>query len=118
MGTRADFYVGSGENAEWLGSVAWDGYEWAEDENTAIAKATSDEEFRQAVQQLQVDRKDFTKPEDGWPWPWDDSKLTDYTYYFEDGKVKWDDRDDWPDMSKIKNVQLGGDKSGLIVIGT
>ena len=25
MGTRADFYVGRGESAEWLGSVAWDG---------------------------------------------------------------------------------------------
>ncbi len=25
MGTRADFYVGLGEQAEWLGSVAWDG---------------------------------------------------------------------------------------------
>ncbi len=26
MGTRADFYIGRGEKAEWLGSVAWDGY--------------------------------------------------------------------------------------------
>lgn len=25
MGTRADFYVGRGEQAEWLGSIAWDG---------------------------------------------------------------------------------------------
>lgn len=25
MGTRADFYVGVGEQAEWLGSIAWDG---------------------------------------------------------------------------------------------
>jgi hypothetical protein len=25
MGTRADFYVGRGETAEWLGSIAWDG---------------------------------------------------------------------------------------------
>jgi hypothetical protein len=26
MGTRADFYVGRGPDAEWLGSVAMDGY--------------------------------------------------------------------------------------------
>jgi hypothetical protein len=26
MGTRADFYIGRGTEAEWLGSVAWDGY--------------------------------------------------------------------------------------------
>lgn len=26
MGTRADFYVGKGPNAEWLGSTAMDGY--------------------------------------------------------------------------------------------
>jgi hypothetical protein len=26
MGTRADFYVGRGETAEYLGSIAWDGY--------------------------------------------------------------------------------------------
>jgi hypothetical protein len=26
MGTRADFYVGRGGQAEWLGSIAWDGY--------------------------------------------------------------------------------------------
>jgi hypothetical protein len=25
MGTRADFYIGRGESAEWVGSVAWDG---------------------------------------------------------------------------------------------
>lgn len=28
MGTRADFYIGRGENAEWLGSIAWDGDPW------------------------------------------------------------------------------------------
>lgn len=26
MGTRADFYVGTGANAEWLGSIAYDGH--------------------------------------------------------------------------------------------
>ena len=35
MGTRADFYVGVGKKAEWLGNVAWDGDEWAEKINPA-----------------------------------------------------------------------------------
>ena len=26
MGTRADFYIGRGATAEWIGSIAWDGY--------------------------------------------------------------------------------------------
>jgi len=26
MGTRADFYVGIGPEAEWVGSIAYDGY--------------------------------------------------------------------------------------------
>lgn len=26
MGTIADFYVGRGPKAEWIGSIAWDGY--------------------------------------------------------------------------------------------
>ena len=30
MGTRADFYLGEGSAAEWLGSVAWDGYDVTE----------------------------------------------------------------------------------------
>ena len=27
MGTRADFYTGIDKNANWLGSIAWDGGE-------------------------------------------------------------------------------------------
>ena len=26
MDERADFYVGRGEDAEWLGSITWNGY--------------------------------------------------------------------------------------------
>ena len=116
MGTRADFYIGKGKDAKWLGSIAWDGYEFAKNPKTPIAKAKTEEEFLAAVAELSK-RDDFTKPEDGWPWPWADSQLTDYAYYFENGKVQWDDRHDWPDMSNVKNVQLGGVKSGLIVLG-
>jgi hypothetical protein len=87
MGTRADFYVGRGENAEWLGSIAYDGYpdgvfnkpypvEWTEGEWRDFVK-------------FELSKKDhFSSPEDGWPWPWEDSRTTDYAYAL-DGDAIW-----------------------------
>ncbi|RMG96177.1 MAG: hypothetical protein D6706_10640 [Chloroflexi bacterium] len=119
MGTRADFYIGVGKNAEWLGSVAWDGYEWDYDPTHPVMKAETEEEFREAVQQIAKDRDDWTAPEDGWPWPWDDSSLTDYIYAFVDGTVKvfvGDEMDvEWPDMSMRRNLAYGL-RSGLLQI--
>jgi hypothetical protein len=104
-------------NAEWLGSVGWDGYEWAEDDKpNPIRGAKTEEEFRAAVENVLSIREDSTRPDMGWPWPWDTSEVTDYTYYFFEDAVRWDNRDDWPDMSKKKNVTYGH-RSGLIVIG-
>jgi hypothetical protein len=120
MGTRADFYVGVGETAEWIGSVAWDGYEWAEDKSSDIAKACTESEYRDAVKKMFSGRDDASTPQTGWPWPWDNSSLTDYVYYFKDGKTNWKEFDKvnkWPDMKKVKNVALGSRKSGLIIIG-
>ena len=129
MGTRADFYVVRGESAEWLGSIAWDGYETSE----AIESATTEQEYRKAVSDFLSARDDATLPEQGWPWPWDDSGLTDYAYAFDGitwatfGGPWWPasepepDMDDlqgdppvWPDMSGRSNVTLGG-RSGLMI---
>lgn len=125
MSTRADFYVGIGEHAEWLGSVAFDGYEWAEDESCALMSATTEAAFRHAVAELAELRDgDWTSPDMGWPWPWDDSSLTDYAYAFVDGKVKaiknfGDGKESisWPDMKSKKKVTLGK-RSGLIVFSS
>jgi len=49
MGTRADFYVGRGETAEWVGSVAWDGYPnepWGIGRTTDLFTATTEADFR------------------------------------------------------------------------
>jgi len=120
MGTRADFYVGTGPKAEWLGSVAWDGYAWADEKGSPIAKARTEPAFRKAVAELLARREDATLPKDGWPWPWEDSRTTDYTYYFSRGRVRHDifgrRRKDWPNMKAIQKVKLGGPGSGLIVI--
>lgn len=139
MGTRADFYVGRGKDAEWLGSVAWDGYPTGFDDNQALFDATTEEEYRAAVAAELDGREDATKPEDGWPWPWDDSNTTDYAYAFDGGKVygssfggSWFDaanaRDDdgdeedggepavFPNMKDRQNVTFGA-RSGIIIVG-
>lgn len=139
MGTRADFYVGRGENAEWLGSVGWDGYPsgvFTRDQPVEILE----DSWREWVADF-LAREDGTKPEDGWPWPWEDSRTTDYAYAWDDGLLyassfgtEWfvvdATADEWgesvdegdgetvavfPDMTARKAVTYGP-RSGLIVI--
>lgn len=90
MGTRADFYIGRGPEAEWLGSVGWDGYPDGifdgEDGSLVLAALTTPKAWRSAVGAFLAARDDATLPERGWPWPWDDSQTTDYAYAF-DGQV-------------------------------
>lgn len=125
MGTRADFYVGKGKDAEWLGSIAWDGYRSGIP--GYILKATREEDFRKAVEVFLTERDDARFAKDGWPWPWNTSEITDCSYWFFDGAC----HDEWggcyarcdqgkpeegsagepiafPDMSARKNVTDGG----------
>lgn len=138
MGTRADFYVGKGKDAEWLGSIAWDGYEVA----GYIRAAKTEANYRKAVEVFLAKRDDATMPTQGWPWPWNNSGTTDCSYWFFDGQC-WEalgspdryvpakglpvdeaeqeafiekcERIEFPDMSALKNVTLGP-RSGVIVI--
>src|SRR5579859_7885802 len=134
MGTRADFYVGRGSDAEWLGSIGFDGYPSAID--VAVLSAWKERDYRVALASFFKDRSDYTSPEQGWPWPWDDSRTTDYAYAFDGGHVlascfghQWFDPTqpepdhadgeavaEFPDMSAIKKVTFGK-RSGLTVIG-
>ena len=119
--TRADFYVGRGPKAEWLGSIAADGYP------QGIPKellASSDErQFRSEVRKFMAGRGDSTRPKDGWPWPWEDSKTTDYAYAFENGKVaisnfgRWNDKKaiGFPNMKAVQKVTFGP-RSGVTVL--
>ena len=132
MGTRADFYVGKGKNAEWIGSVAWDGYEWgeriADSNHDAITGAKSEQEYRDAVASLLAERDDGTTPDMGWPWPWDDSCTTDCAYCFSGDSVdafSWgcawdgDEKQEWPNFAETKHSAKAGDsRSGVMVIGT
>ena len=115
MGTRADFYVGVGKDAKWMGSVAWDGYEWDEQPECPLMSATTEAAFLSALKDIAKERDDWTSAEQGWPWPWKTSNTTDYVYALDGGKVVANpDVADWPDMSDVQNVTLGK-RSGLIV---
>jgi hypothetical protein len=85
MGTRADFYLGRGPDAEWLGSIAWDGDplgvpQW-------VTHATDPDIYRDAVLNLIGQRRDAITAAEGWPWKWDDSQGTNYAYAFDEGRV-------------------------------
>lgn len=101
MGTRADFYIKKGNQIEWLGSTAFDGYGVAEqtDEDNfspndkksrtndwleyLLHHVKDEKEFKSLMIEYLNQRRDGTLPENGWPWPWDNSKLTDECYVFD-----------------------------------
>jgi len=89
MGTRSDFYVMNHDGSmEWLGSAFKDG--GPQHMPTSMLLKSNRVTFEESV-------FDYLKEHDsvckfngqGWPWPWDDSQLTDYTYIFHvcSGKV-------------------------------
>lgn len=132
MGTRADFYIGRGKQAEWLGSIAMDGNPcgWPE----KVILANNEDGYRRLVAEIIEETSHGTPPAFGWPWPWNDSGTSDYAYAYADGVVwascfgsDWfvathepEDIEDWPetatfpDMSARKNVTLGS-RSGMFV---
>lgn len=141
MGARADFYIGRGVDAQWLGSIAWDGYPTGIVSyfDSELFNATTPEEFARVTAERLVTREDGTTPEMGWPWPWNNSRTTDYTYAFDDGQVwaccfgcAWAPIKEWlnddcytpcegeptvfPDMAGQKNV-ASGSRSGVIFVG-
>lgn len=138
MGTRADFYIHKDGKTEWLGSVAMDGYDVYEingegkSDRTkatyALKRARTEDEFRAALIDYFETRDDVTTQDHGWPWPWDDSKTTDFAYVFRMDRSEVEAYSfgecaccgrapafEWPDMSARKNVTLGP-RSGLIVL--
>jgi hypothetical protein len=135
MGTRADFYIGTGPNAVWLGSTSYDGYPdgWGK----GPLAASSEDEFRAAVEHMLTHAELATRPTEGWPWPWPDSRITDYAYawdptngamvsvfgrkYAKDEATSYDGRklrdDEVVDMRKVPNGDILG-KSGLVFLKT
>lgn len=145
MGTRADFYVGRREKAEWLGSIAWDGYPdgifGTDFPKSVPAVPLHETEWRNSITAFLAQRDDATLPRQGWPWPWENSQTTDYAYAYDEGSVwgscfghDWflvsagepEEDDDapynstktavFPNMKNRQNVTLGR-RSGVIVVG-
>lgn len=58
MGTRADFYVGRGESAEWLGSIAWDGYPSGIDYQDVLRPADEELDGRDDCDEWNDDNKE------------------------------------------------------------
>jgi len=135
MGTRADFYVGRGPNAEWIGSIAWDGYPTGHP--APLIPITDEVKYRAKVAEIIRGEEGGggTTPDQGWPWPWENSNTTDYSYAFDEGRVwgtcfgyGWwppgkipDEHGDapqlqWPNMKTDKAAPVGSDRSGTIVI--
>jgi hypothetical protein len=132
MGTRADFYVGRGKDAEWVGSQGYDGC--PDGIAASVLRATTEEEFTKELGRHFETVDHASKPSDGWPWPWEDSCTTDYAYAFDGGKV-WAAcfGHDWfdplgiepfeegvkncvfPDMTDKQNVAFGR-RSGLMIL--
>ncbi len=139
MGTRADFYVGRGPHAEWIGSLAFDGD--PRSIQPFVLSAHREDDFRAEVATHLLDNDpSATTPDQGWPWPWADSRTTDYAYAFDGGTVyvsrfgsPWwsateeEPRDPaalagaaavFPDMSSRRAVApAGSDRSGTIAVG-
>lgn len=86
MATKADFYVGRGPDAEWIGSLIWDVY--PEGLPRKLLVASTEQDFRAEFGRLLALRPDGYDPANGWPWPWDNSITTPYVYAF-DGGVVW-----------------------------
>lgn len=102
MGTKADFYVGKGKKAKWIGSIGSDGF--PEDIPSEIWNAKNCKEYRKAVKKFFKDEETqeiATLPDQGWPWSWNDSTNTDYSYTFDKGVHvsswghRWVSKEEW-----------------------
>jgi len=90
MGTRADFYIGI-RKPEWIGSITQDGHPW----NIAckiliqVNKTMYEENVNEFLEMKNGIIHFRQGKNDKWPWSWEDSQLTDYSYFFSEqyGKV-------------------------------
>jgi len=80
--TRGDFYIGTGPDARWIGSVNHDAF--PDVIPCDIITQVNPIMFEEAVLEFLKNDKGYIRQNgDKWPWPWQDSHLTDYTYMFD-----------------------------------
>jgi hypothetical protein len=79
--TKADFYIGTGVAANWIGSIFNDGYVHGIPLDILICvNPTLYEEL--VVEFIQAMEGVVKTNGDKWPWLWPDSRMTDYSYIF------------------------------------
>lgn len=134
MGTRADFYIGEGESAEWLGSIPFDGF--PDSIPSCILRCGDAEWFKTHVNSFLGEVEGSTTKEMGWPWPWKTSATTDYTYaligrkvmascfggpWFDPLQTEPDHENEeqtvvFPVMDTSKHARAGDARSGILLI--
>lgn len=87
MPSKADFYTGIGDDADWIGSIMIHGDPWRVPLEILIQvnKMTYEEaalDFIAFINGYIPDRGE------AWPHPWSDSRMTDYVYMFDDRQEK------------------------------
>lgn len=91
MSDSADFYVGLGDSAEWLGSVIQDAH--PREMELRCLLGSSAEDAPTATDYTETTFRDIVglmadvDPEDGWPWSYPDSGDTDYVYVWNNGSI-------------------------------
>ena len=83
---KADFYIGIGKNAKWIGSVIKYGHPTCGFDRILLLKNEIEYEETLIIL-LHKDNFGVIPEEDGWPHLWQDSQMTDYSYHLFNGKV-------------------------------
>ena len=101
--TRGDFYIGQGPESNWIGSITHDAFPINIPLDILICVNPIMYEELVVAFIEKMDGVIKTNGE-GWIWPWEDSRLTDYSYIFE------------PTVDKVLASYFGGELFDPIVI--
>jgi hypothetical protein len=83
---KADFYIGIDKYAKWIGSLLKKG-DPVSIVMSRFLLTKNPVEYEELFTELLEEVYYSVTPEDGWPHPWQDSHMTDYSYHLFNGKV-------------------------------
>ena len=100
---RGDFYIGQGPESNWIGSIEREAF--PQNIPLDILICINPIMYEELVVEFITEMNGIIKTNgQGWPWPWEDSTLTDYSYIFELA------------VDKVLASRYGGDLFDPIVI--
>ena len=81
MGTRADFYIGI-RKPKWIGSIFKDGHPWNIPCKILVQNnPVMYEEYVIDFLKMRDPQSAIASEGHPWQWPWEDSRMTDYSYF-------------------------------------